>query len=210
MTGTIDDTSPSGAGPSAARSGTLTERTVEAARRNRLDLLLVVLVAAAGALMAFVVQRRTGRAAWQQNDFWFDMDTHRVGLQMTTRDMVSPLNTNLHPGFILFTNVPLSLLVPLSDVQKLTVEVCAFCAAVDRGVLRRPAVPRAPAVRRPALHGDRGRQRHLAVPRAGSGELHRRDGRARDHAGGGRAGTRTAGWRPRPTSLRGSSRWVSP
>ncbi len=114
--------------PSIAPGRRFVERTLGSARRNRIDLLLALLAAGAGAIGAFVIQRRTGRTPWQENDFWFDFDTHRVGLQMTTRDMISSLNTNLHPGFILFTNIPLSLLAPLSDVQKLTVEVCFFTA----------------------------------------------------------------------------------
>jgi hypothetical protein len=128
VTGTIDDPGQAGTDRSVSRPSSATDRVGAAIRRNRIDLLLAALVAATAALLAFVVQRRTGRIAWEENDYWFDFDTHRVGLQMTSRDMVSSLNTNLHPGFILFTNLPLSVLAPLSDVQKLTVEVCAASA----------------------------------------------------------------------------------
>ena len=49
---------------------------------------------------------------------------------MTTRDMVSSLNTNLHPGFILLTNIPLSARAGSRTYQQLIVEVCTVHRAV--------------------------------------------------------------------------------
>ena len=111
----------------AQPSKRLSDELAEWVRRNWEDLVLVALLAFAGALLAYLVPRFLHRSPWQDNDFWFDFDTHRVGLQMTSRDFIG-LNTNLHPGFILFTNLPLSVLSPLGESQKLVSEVCFFTA----------------------------------------------------------------------------------
>lgn len=106
----------------------LVGRGLAALRRNRVDVAIFALLAILGAVAAYLIALNGNRKAWQDNDFWFDFDTHRVGLQMTTRDFIG-LNTNLHPGWILFTNIPLALLAPLSHTQKLAVEVSLASAA---------------------------------------------------------------------------------
>ncbi len=109
-----------------AAGSSRTDQFADWVRRNWQDLLLVALLAFAGAVMAYLVPRSQSRSAWSDNDFWFDFDTHRVGLQMTSRDFIG-LNTNLHPGFILFVNLPLSI-TGLGETQKLVAEVCLMTA----------------------------------------------------------------------------------